>query len=316
VLDHLAVGDRVVVEASKDLDFVGPVATAELERRGVLFPANSHSLAPLVEQASGGSLLVGLGGDELLGGHRWTTLNDALARRRRPRARDAVRLALAALPAGLRRLVLARRSSFEPPEWLTSTAAERLRALESRGTIEPVRFDCAVRWAARQRITVVAAESLTTLSEAADVNVSAPLLDPRFIAALARAGGARGFGGRAATMRALAGAALPDAILAGGDKALFNATFFGEVTRRFARDWSGRGVDTELVDTEALRRAWLEEDPDFRSALLLQIAWLHDHGEEQRESPGRALRLRDGPTGGVHVAGSGRAEPLHLGGNP
>jgi ERCC4-type nuclease len=36
----------------------------------------------------------------------------------------------------------------------------------------------------------------------------------------------------------------------------------------------------------------------------------------EKVQPGRALRLRDEPTGGIHVAGSGRAEPLHLGGDP
>jgi hypothetical protein len=57
--------------------------------------------------------------------------------------------------------------------------------------------------------------------------VIAPFLEPRFVAALARAGGATGFGGRTAAMRAIAGTTLPDGVLAGGSKPVFNRSFFG-----------------------------------------------------------------------------------------
>jgi asparagine synthase (glutamine-hydrolysing) len=79
-------------------------------------------------------------------------------------------------------------------------------------------------------------------------------------------------------MRAIVGDALPDATLGRRDKAQFDATYFGAATRRFAKTWTGGGIDNSLVDPDALRREWLEPKPDFRSALLLQIAWLHDHG--------------------------------------
>lgn len=124
-----------------------------------------------------------------------------------------------------------------------------------------------------------ACATLARLGQAAGVQIEAPLLDPRFVAALARAGGARGWGNRVATVRAIAGVSLPEALFARLDKAGFNAAFFGLASRGFAETWSGRGVDATLVDPDALRRAWLEPEPDFRSALLLQLAWLHDHGQ-------------------------------------
>jgi asparagine synthase (glutamine-hydrolysing) len=120
---------------------------------------------------------------------------------------------------------------------------------------------------------VVARRSLETLG-GASTRVEAPLLAPGFVAALAHAGGARGFGDRAAVMRAVATGVLPDALLDRRAKAHFGTVFFGEATRRFAESWSGEGVDESLVDPAVLRREWLRSSPDFRSALLLQVAWL------------------------------------------
>jgi asparagine synthase (glutamine-hydrolysing) len=278
VLDHLRVDGQVVLEA-EDLDLVGRTATEELRRRGLLFPANSHSLAPLLGEASGGSLLLGLGGDELFGGHRWTRLNDALARRRRVRLRDVARGAVAVLPNRLRGAILAR-GPAALPAWLRKDAAVELRRALRTEANEPVRFDDFVRWATRARTLVVSRRCLALLSADRGVRVEAPFLDPRFVAALARAGGARGWGDRVSVMRAVAGEVLPAALLDRRRKAYFDAVFFGPASRRFAADWDGTGVDSEVVDPDALRRAWLDPEPDFRSALLLQAAWLEAHVPE------------------------------------
>lgn len=276
VLDHLGLESRVVIDLENELDFVGPEAAVALRRRGALFPPNIHSLAPLLRQARHGSLVVGLGGDEILGGYRWTRLNDALARRRRPTVRDFGQLAFAALPASARARVRPRRGRLGSPVWLRPEAARRFRALTRSSRDEPVRFDHAIRHAARVRALRVGVESLGRLSS--DARVDAPLLDPRFVAALAAAGGARGWGGRSAVMHAIAANVLPDAILNRRDKATFNAVFFGEASRRFAREWTGGGVDEAVVDPEALREEWLADKPDTRAALPLQVAWLHDQG--------------------------------------
>ena len=275
VLDHLGVRQHVVFEIDDTFDFVGPVAVEEIRRRGVLYPANSHGFDPLLRHATGGSLLLGLGGDEVLSGHRWTRVNDVLARRRAPTGRDLGRLAVAALPSALRKQALGRRLAFDAPSWLRPAAAEALEPLHREAMNEPVRFDRVVPHAARVRTLVVSLESLDRLS--GDVTVVTPFLDPRFLASLSHAGGARGWGGRAAVMHAIADGVLPDAILDRPDKARFAATYFGDATRAFAGEWTGGGVDPQLVDVEALRSAWLQPRPDFRSALLLQLAWLHDH---------------------------------------
>jgi asparagine synthase (glutamine-hydrolysing) len=274
VLDHLHIEDRVAIDLTDELDFVGPGAAVELRRRGALFPPNIHSMAPLLRHAAGGSLVVGLGGDEILGGYRWTALNDVLARRRRPVVRELRGLALAALPASARTRVRPRRGRLGPPAWFRPEAARRFTELARGHPDEPIRFDRAVRHALRARSLRVAAATLDRL--ASDARLEAPLLDPRFVSALAHAGGARGWGGRSEVMRAIAGGVLPDAILARRDKARFNAVFFGDTSRAFAREWTGKGIDESVIDPDALRREWLDPKPDTRAALPLQVAWLHD----------------------------------------
>jgi asparagine synthase (glutamine-hydrolysing) len=279
VLDHLGLEEHVVVEAGDEHDLIGPVATAHLRRHGVLFPANAHIIASLFGETAGGTLLLGVGGDELLARQRWSALNDMLARRRRPGLTDPARLAVAVAPRTVQRL-LTRDRGLPPASWLRPSAVRRVRALERRQPADPLRFDRAVRKAARSRALMVGLRSLRRVGDASGVTVSAPLLDDRFVAALAGAGGARGWTNRATVMRFLAQDLLPDALLSRGDKAVFTTSFFNEHTRRFAKAWSGGGLDTELVDPETVREAWLAPEPDVRSALLLQIAWLHDHRHE------------------------------------
>jgi asparagine synthase (glutamine-hydrolysing) len=284
VLEYLGAPNQVVIDITHELDFVGPVATTQLLEYGVLFPPNSHTIAPLLASSTGGTLLLGVGGDELLGSGYWTRMNDVLARRRRPELRDPARLALIMLPGSLRRAWFARRYGHNRP-WLRTSAARNVRALERRWFDEPLRTDRAIDMAARSRILAVCMASLRHLGRALDVRVEAPLIDRRFVAALARAAGARGWGNRHATMRAIAEGDLPDALIERRDKAEFTGTHFGQHTRQFAEHWSGGGLDPDLVDVDALRQMWLSPQPNVRTALLLQLAWLHDHasGATSRE---------------------------------
>jgi asparagine synthase (glutamine-hydrolysing) len=278
---HLGVADWLRVEVRGEVDLLGLAATGVLLRHGLLFPANAHALLPLLSAAPGGSLLVGLGGDELLTGHRWSPLLDVLARRRRLGRRHALRLAAACMPPPLRARLRGRGNSVARDlDWLRPAARHQLARLEHRTPDEPVGFRRAVAEAAARRGVTLVVDALKRLGRGERTDVVAPLLEPRFVAALGRAGGITGFGGRTAAMRAIAGGALPDDLLARRDKATFNRGFFGPASRAFAERWPGVGVDLALVDPDALRAAWLAPEPDFRSALLLQSAWLHQHGEE------------------------------------
>lgn len=274
VLAHLAVRERELIELGDELDALGPLATASLRRHGVRWPGNAHMHAPILERARGGSLLTGIGGDELLGTS--AARHVLLARRRvRPRASDARTLALAALPRPVRAAVWRRRSA-PPHPWLTAAGAERVtRALAREEMSWPHRWDRSVEHWRRSRAYAALDRALPTLSAEHDVEVVNPFLDPRVLSELATMAGATGFESRTAAMRELFGDLLPAELLARPTKAAFPGPLWGPAMRAFAADWGGEGVDSRNVDVEALRRQWLAEEPDFRTILLLHAAWLH-----------------------------------------
>ena len=86
-------------------------------------------------------------------------------------------------------------------------------------------------------------------------------------------------------MLAIAGDALPRALIERRTKAGFNRAFFASHSRAFAESWSGGGIDESLVDPEALRAEWLRPVPDFRTAMLLQAAWLDQRRADAGERP-------------------------------
>jgi hypothetical protein len=63
-------------------------------------------------------------------------------------------------------------------------------------------------------------------------------------------------------------------VLERSTKAIFTDAVFAEHTHEFARQWDGYGVDTALVDPEALREKWLSASPYAPSMALIQQAWL------------------------------------------
>ncbi len=75
-------------------------------------------------------------------------------------------------------------------------------------------------------------------------------------------------------MRMLFSHLLPEAVIVRSDKARITPAVFRDPATEFALRWQGEGVDDELVDPTVLRAVWLAPDPDLRSALLLQAAWV------------------------------------------
>jgi asparagine synthase (glutamine-hydrolysing) len=281
VLDHLEIPQWHRIAIGDELDLIGPVARQHLLRDGVLFPANAHSVVPMLEAAGGRCLIIGVGGDELLGPQQWRSIHDLLGRRRKPEQRDLIRLAACGVPRAIRRqarpVPMAR---VEQMQWLRPAARTRLVGMVRGGFEQPIAWQAAVRELAARRDVILPLRAMQRLADASGRTLMAPLLDPAFVGALARAGGLSGWGSRTATMDALARDLLPPKLVARKTKAYFNRVFFGEQSRAFAAAWSGRGLDETLVDPEALRREWLSELPDFRTGLLLQSAWLAD---QQRE---------------------------------
>lgn len=273
VVRSLRAPDWLRMEIGDELEYLGPVGTAVLRRHGVLWPPNAYLLLPLLERAGGGSVVTGDGGDDFVTGGDHGRIRAVLAGRSAPRVADVRRLAAALAPPPIRVAVGMRRSPNRIP-WLRPEAQrEALAATVHDYECEPVRFDARVRWLASRRATVEKLRAGKRLARDTSADLVTPLSDERFLAALAAAG-AVGWSSRLDAMRSLFGDLLPERVVARTTKADFAEVLWGPRTRRFAADWSGEGLDPELVDSDSLRAAWAEPRPLFPAGIPLQAAWL------------------------------------------
>lgn len=280
VVAHLGLRDWVRLPFSDELDAVGPVAQAVLRRHGLLWPFNAHFHAPLLIAARGGSLLTGVGGDELFSASVRPHAVALASRSARPVPRDAARLALALGPRALRRRRLARRHRGGFP-WLTAAGERAVAGMLARHAAElPLRLAPRMRWALGFRYAGVGTDSLDLIAADAGARIAHPLLDPAVWGAVTRAAAPHGFTGRTAAMRALFGHLLPDALLSRRGKAGFDEVFFSSHSRHFVRSWNGAGTPAGLVDPDALREHWRGAAPMAQSFTLLQAASAGDRVED------------------------------------
>jgi asparagine synthase (glutamine-hydrolysing) len=285
VLRHIGVSDRVLIEITGDtLDAVGPVARGTLARHGLLWPFNAHFHVPIIDEAAGGTLVTGFGGDELGLLSEEAKAERILARRRVRHREDALIVGFALSPRWVRRLVYRRRSiaGFHEMPWLNAAGRREVAKTAARHSASmPLGFDAAVRYFWRGRYLQHCLWSLNTLGADRDVRMVNPFVDPRVLDAVARAGGFRGFGSRTELVGLLFGRFLPDSVVSRETKALFNVALWTDTARAFAQSWRGSGLPGWLIDEEALRSHWQRATPHALSALLLQQAWLHDCDKAQ-----------------------------------
>lgn len=283
VVRHLGLEEWVRLEHGDELDLVGPYAQRVLRRHGLLWPCNVHFHLPLLDAAEGGSLLTGVGGDELFVAARRPRSVAVLAGAVRPQARDVLRVGFALAPRAARRAVIAGREPItfvwlEPHARRAVTAATAAEtAVEPRGLVDRM------AWWQTLRYLAVGTAALELTAMDAGVRIVHPLLAPTVWAATARAAAPHGFAGRTEGMRCLFGELLPDAVLARRSKAQFNEIFWTGRARAFASAWNGTGVPHEWVNAEALAGHWRGEQPSAQSFTLLQAAWLESavHRVEQ-----------------------------------
>lgn len=276
VARHLGLREWVRLDLTDDLDLLGDRAVAALRRYGQLWTPMLYVNLPMLEQARGGALLTGQGGDEVLGSHRIAPLRALADAGRRARRRDVRRAVGAAAPNVLRTWWARRRvdPSVVPP-WLRPEVARAHHAALVRDRAgEPLRADRSVEWLLGMRAIQAAFHNLDLLAREHGVRLVHPLLDVSFVAAMARAWGWRGPRDRTEALRWLVGDLLPDEICARVSKATFNTALFGPASRAFVEQWDGDGVDHELVDPDALRATWESDFPHGGSFALLQQAWL------------------------------------------
>jgi uncharacterized protein (TIGR02996 family) len=139
-----------------------------------------------------------------------------------------------------------------------------------------------VGWFMRRRMLSAARWSLSLLAADVGTLLLHPLLDAGFVTTVAGARRRWGFGDRTAAMYAIFSEALPEAVLSRQTKARYGEAFWGQRAREFAERWGGGGVDSELVDSEALRSEWLKPHPHDDTAMLMHAAWLSENGDGSR----------------------------------
>jgi asparagine synthetase B (glutamine-hydrolysing) len=280
VIAHLGLTEWLRLDWTDELEVLGEFATSALLRHGLLWPFNAHFHSPLLHRARGGSLLTGIGGDEALGSSRWARSFAVLSGAERPEPRDLPRVALLAAPRSIRRAIMVRRAP-EPFPWLRPAAARAVtRAWAADQASEPAGLHMRLERLQTRRSLGMGLTSLELLAEDAEATIAHPLLDPCFLAALAAAGGSRGWADRTTAMRALFDGVLPSRLVSRSSKARFEGAFWGARSRSFARTWTGEVADPEVVDPRALRRVWSQDEPDAHTFLLMQAAWL----ESQRST--------------------------------
>ena len=249
VMAALRLTSWIRLPVGDDLDFVGPVATGVLRRHGLLHPANAYFHAPLLKEARGGTLLTGVGGDQVLG---------RLARPRRPSwwpRRGEASLQFS---------------------WLRPAAEWRVRrGLRREERARAVRYQDRPAWTRARRDLELGRLSLSLLARDAGADIVHPLLDPQFLQAICGSGvSPESAGGRAGLLGQVFGGRYPDAVLQPRPKATFGEVFWRRHTRELVAGWDGNGIDVSVVDRAGLRDEWRRPQPDLCTAMLAQQVWL------------------------------------------
>jgi asparagine synthetase B (glutamine-hydrolysing) len=304
VVRDLGLTDWLQIEATSELDCVGPVATTVLRSHGVLWPCNAYFHMPIFEAARGGSVLTGIGGDEAFGASSWARALHVMSGRVRPEPRDLARVGFALAPARLKAVAI-RRWLPEFCPWLRPAARREVEAsVAAEAAAEPLRWRTRFAMLAGSAYMQACLGSLAAMAGGAGVRIAHPLNDPLFLATLAALPPGRRYESRSEAMQWLVGDLLHPALIGRATKARFDDVFFTEHSRELIDSWNGEGVDPEIVDLDRLRAEWSSPAPDAHTCNLLQSVWLSreaavapiPHRSTETWSPDQLPRAQAGAT--------------------
>ncbi|WP_328295159.1 asparagine synthase-related protein [Kineococcus sp. NBC_00420] len=279
VVRHLGLEEWQRPTWTDELDVLGPHARTVLRRDGVLSPFNGHLHEPVFAAARGGSVLTGIGGDELFSQVSRYPVVRVAARRAPMRWRSLPNLGFsAAAPRSWRARRGGRHLDLDY-DWLRpGTARELRRANALDAAAQPLRWDvAAATWTWPGRVLQLPRRAKQRMAQAHDVVVEHPFAAAPVLVAAAATWGWSGPRGRSGELLEHFGDLLPRELLTRETKAGFNGAFWAGPAAEFARGWTGSGVDTDLVDPQALHAQWSSPAPDLHTLTLLQQAWLAVH---------------------------------------
>lgn len=273
VVAHLKLRDWQRLVVTDQADFLGAYGCEVLRVvQRPIFPFGALVGGIEAEVARGGWLLSGEWGDFVFSRQRLSLLNAAVRKRALP-PRIWAMLAKDLAPGPVRGTVEGRAVDGIP--WLTPQSRQRLRrAIRRDVAAQPLRADRELLALGRQALYTTARQTMAAVTAAYGATRLDPYGEPRFIIALARLAGWRGFCGRADMLRRMFGDLLPESLISRTSKASFNRARLGPATRDWLRTWDGSGLDTELVRPGILRQALISQDLPFEALGLLQQAWL------------------------------------------
>lgn len=278
IVEHFGLQDRWErVDARGELELLGPHARAALTANGVQFPANVFWARPLLARLGGGTFVVSHGVEELASWWPYRPLWETLRFRRRPSVAAAALGLLATLPPVARAAAVRRFRAAPSLPWLRPAAQAQLARATSELTPSP-RWAKALPQMRRQRCHTQVPRSYAQTAAEFGVGTVFPWQTPEIAAWVLADSTSAGAPPVQEMLPRWFGDLVPPDLPFRRDRANYGGLFYGPATRAFGRDWSGAGLDESLVDPQVLRRLWASDEHDWRSAALMQTAWLHDQG--------------------------------------
>ena len=270
VVRHLGLREWVILEPGDSLDIVGELATEQTRRHGLLYPANLHFHIPILGAMSGGTLLTGLGGDEIMGAHPSHLLAATLVGKRRP-GRTAVREFVERYVRRGRPRNEVRRVHEPLFPWLVPEARQELldRIVEwltgdylsaSRNLTESTY---------RMRYLHRARADMGRLAEDYSVAIEHPFLDPGFVGAIADRVGWTGSASRTELLESVFGDLLPSELVRRTSKAQFDQVFWTSLATETVQTLPV-DVLSQSVDGPALLEFWRSDAPKGGTYLIAQ----------------------------------------------